>query len=209
MGNGVPMRVEADLFISRYYAQRRNRCVVRLIFINLLASPLGPPTEPSPKSWMATMLIALGIALMAILVSVSARSKMAKREAERLTPRERIDQLKAEHARKQIDSAPLAAHMDRIQEFATMLDNKAERLEQLIAEADERIALLRAHTCTAAPPQKSPPDGSASPSSQRTIDPLARSVYELADAGRSSVEIAQELDEQVGKVDLILALRGR
>ncbi|MBL1219046.1 MAG: hypothetical protein D8M59_16325 [Planctomycetes bacterium] len=40
-----------------------------------------------------------------------------------------------------------------------------------------------------------------------TVDPLTSSVYELADRGRSPIEIARELDEQVGKVQLILALR--
>lgn len=39
-------------------------------------------------------------------------------------------------------------------------------------------------------------------------DPLSASVYELADRGRSAVEIARSLDEQIGKVELILALRG-
>jgi hypothetical protein len=38
-------------------------------------------------------------------------------------------------------------------------------------------------------------------------DPLTASIYRLADAGRSSIDIARELHEQVGKVELILALR--
>lgn len=41
----------------------------------------------------------------------------------------------------------------------------------------------------------------------RNIDPLTESVYQLADAGRNAVSIAQELEEQIGKVELILALR--
>jgi hypothetical protein len=39
------------------------------------------------------------------------------------------------------------------------------------------------------------------------LDPLTRSVYELADGGLAAVDIARRLDEQVGKVELILALR--
>lgn len=39
------------------------------------------------------------------------------------------------------------------------------------------------------------------------LDPLTANVYELADRGRTPVEIARNLDEQVGKVELILALR--
>ncbi|MCK4872158.1 MAG: hypothetical protein KAS72_05500 [Phycisphaerales bacterium] len=38
-------------------------------------------------------------------------------------------------------------------------------------------------------------------------DPLTRRVYQMADRGAEPVEIAQTLDEQVGKVELILALR--
>lgn len=41
----------------------------------------------------------------------------------------------------------------------------------------------------------------------RPNDPLSASVCELSDRGRTPVEIAQLLDEQVGKVELILALR--
>ena len=48
-----------------------------------------------------------------------------------------------------------------------------------------------------------PPPASAVPA-----DPLTTTVYELADAGHGPVEIAQQLEEQVGKVELILALRG-
>ena len=38
-------------------------------------------------------------------------------------------------------------------------------------------------------------------------DPLARSVYALADQGNDPQQIAKELQEHVGKVELILALR--
>lgn len=43
--------------------------------------------------------------------------------------------------------------------------------------------------------------------SERIMDPLMRQIYELADEGATPVEIARKLDEQVGKVELILALR--
>lgn len=38
-------------------------------------------------------------------------------------------------------------------------------------------------------------------------DPLARKVYDLADAGRSTLAIARDLNEHPGKIELILALR--
>jgi len=45
-----------------------------------------------------------------------------------------------------------------------------------------------------------PPPGSSD-------DPLTRSIYELADAGKAAQQIAAELNEHIGKVELILALR--
>ena len=42
-----------------------------------------------------------------------------------------------------------------------------------------------------------------------SLDPLTQSVYELADTGYQPIQIAQELQEQVGKVELILSLRDR
>ncbi len=44
-------------------------------------------------------------------------------------------------------------------------------------------------------------------SQSSVVDRLADSIYELADRGMSSISIAQDLDEQVGKIELILALR--
>jgi hypothetical protein len=45
------------------------------------------------------------------------------------------------------------------------------------------------------------------PSQSLHVDPLARAVFELADAGRTPVQIAGELNEHTGKVELILNLR--
>lgn len=45
------------------------------------------------------------------------------------------------------------------------------------------------------------------PRRDATLDPLTRGVYNLADQGYAPVQIAQELEEHIGKVELILALR--
>ena len=49
--------------------------------------------------------------------------------------------------------------------------------------------------------------GASRMNSEPPSDPLTRQIYEMADQGTTPVEIAQQLDEQVGKVELILALR--
>lgn len=41
------------------------------------------------------------------------------------------------------------------------------------------------------------------------VDAFTRQVYDLADAGQPAMSIAQDLNEHVGKVELILALRSR
>ncbi len=100
--------------------------------------------------------------------------------------------------------------------FATQLNAKSIELEQLIEEADQRIAQLQqvrgqpgsAVRDTLTMDAYSPSPGSGSPASQTPADdPLTKSVYELADQGLTPEQIAQRVGEHVGKVELILALR--
>jgi hypothetical protein len=110
--------------------------------------------------------------------------------------------------------------------MGSQLDAKSHRLEMLVRQADERIAELRrlqgdvpAHDAAAPAPPPSPdrldaasiatpmPDAAAQPEASLPQGALARSVYALADQGLTSAQIAKELDEQVGKVELVLALR--
>ena len=106
--------------------------------------------------------------------------------------------------------------------FSAQLDAKSMRLEKLIDEADARIAELERRQPTGQPAaeaprqepqplrvfesstasQPSPPDADQPDESEAT-----RTIYRLADAGNDAVEIARVLDEHVGKVELILALR--
>lgn len=104
--------------------------------------------------------------------------------------------------------------------FGVQLDAKARRLETLLTQADERIEELR--TLQGQPSRyaedmdsdnERPDEPQQAPSSIRPAvqplveDPLATSVYNLADSGMDAHTIAMQLDEHVGKVELILALR--
>jgi hypothetical protein len=183
-----------------------------------IATLANGETEHDPLSAFVAMLAVLGIVLVAILLTISVRGRIAQRQADKLTPRERIEQIKeragmggdgARGAGAGRASAISAQYLDSVQRLAAQLDNKAERLVQLIVEADERIAALEQverrpqarHPAAAAPEQPAMP----SP----PVDSLTRSIYDMSDAGSTPVEIAQRLDEQVGKVELILALRER
>lgn len=112
------------------------------------------------------------------------------------------------------------------------LETKQAVLRTLIRQADERIAMLNGlldrlpaasisprrlgsqamtSTVTRHDHDRAHRDDSAAAipiiPDRPLSDPLTSSIYELADRGRSPIEIARELNEQVGKVQLILALR--
>lgn len=96
------------------------------------------------------------------------------------------------------------------QRLAAELDAKAERLERLLAEADEVLErgelrpVVKATTMEARHPRRGPvvtPGEGA--------DPLNRQIYGLSDEGLTPVDIAKRLDQPTGKIELILALRGR
>lgn len=200
------------------------RSVTELLLINLIvaAKPEGAP------NWLPPALLALGIVIMFVMVTRSLRSRSARKRAEYLTPREHIDQIKARHRSRRVDDAAASEFVTTATELATRLENKAERLEQLILQADQRLVQLR-HAIDQLDSQAAGDarvvyegegdddvqigdafDGSESPSAElQQDDPLASAVVELAGAGHSPIEIAQQLNEQVGKVELILALRRR
>jgi hypothetical protein len=192
-----------------------------------LANAVNDAQPITTSQWLPAMLVSLGIVIMLVLWTMSMRGRIAKRNAEQLTPREQIDRIKAGHQSRNYDDTHAVEFVTRASEIAARLDNKAERLEQLLAETDDRIMQLR-HLLREASETQSPqrddapsqPDAPPPPKDnidatppppppEHTSDPLTRSVWSLADAGRTPVEIAQELNEQVGKVELILALRSQ
>lgn len=122
-------------------------------------------------------------------------------------------------------------------ELIARIDTKLVLLERLIRDADDRIARLesiqdrivqmetRHDELAFAPSERSPPGSQfsfpetireateakcpspppkASPASRRAED-----IYALADAGRSSIEIANQLQTPVGEIELILGLRSQ
>ena len=98
-------------------------------------------------------------------------------------------------------SHPAQAAPAELRETVDQLEGLTDRLERLIDQADNRIAQLTALTRAGPRPPMEPVHDAA------PTDPLVRRVYELSDEGRESTEIAQQLDEHVGKIELILALR--
>jgi hypothetical protein len=101
--------------------------------------------------------------------------------------------------------------------LTAQIDNRYTRLEQLMAEADQKIKRLEA--LTGAEGRTAPAVAEAQSALQRlrqergapaaTEDPAYQPIFALADRGKSSREIAQELGRQPGEIELILALRQR
>ncbi len=169
------------------------------------------PGADDPQ-WTHYLLLA-GVTL--ITVGLLMRLRKRKRQsALRPDPREQVEQNKQMRGMHG-DLEGLMVEIEQLaRRFGAQLDAKTLQMEQLIKQAEKTIEQLQALNeqgaasrggggriesgDAAAPEQTSPP----SPS-----DPLARSVYELTDRGLASEDIARQLDEHIGKVELILALR--
>ncbi len=180
----------------------------------------------------APILMVAGVVLIAVMLVLSVRRRIAKSQKNTLLPRDRMEQIKM-NSRDRNEVQSLHAEMvEAGTRIVAQIDARAERLEHLIRHADERLDLLdqegdsgrsgQSAAPTAPPPQanpagpfslKQPATPAAAPASPAAAPPaeprdaLSREVFQLADRGLSALKIAQTLDEQVGKIELILALR--
>ncbi|HVT89630.1 MAG TPA: hypothetical protein VHD56_12310 [Tepidisphaeraceae bacterium] len=98
-------------------------------------------------------------------------------------------------------------------QISAQLDTRASKLEILIQQADQRIAVLK-NSAGFAPqrPESSAPIVETEPPRaevEEMPDPRHSEVYSLADSGRDAQQIASELNRPRGEVELILALRGK
>ncbi len=148
-----------------------------------------------------------------LLMTTALLAKLRKRRragANRPTTLEQIEQDRQLRGVRG-DLEQLMVQVEQLaREFGAKLDAKTLALEKVIREAEEKIAQLR----TASVEARSMPSPTSGPRLEGVSalqecgsDPVARSVYALADQGLSAGEIAQRLDEHIGKVELILALR--
>lgn len=103
-------------------------------------------------------------------------------------------------------------------ELLDELDAKVRRLELLIIQADDRIRRLELKGAgwNEAELNASATDVETERGSitrvvlkSESTDPITRQIYDLADAGKDPLSIARETGQATGKIELILALRGR
>ena len=169
------------------------------------------------KMSMTDFLPAAGITLSVTGLLMRYRKRRAVVMAPRLTSHEQLEknrQLRGVRG----DLENLMVEIEQLaKRFGTQLDAKTIELEDLLQKADTRIAELqrlseRNGNNTAAVnagdgTETSAPQSEIQPEPALPDDPLARSVYQLADEGLEPPDIAKQLDEHIGKVELILALR--
>lgn len=91
------------------------------------------------------------------------------------------------------------------------LDTRANKLELLIKQADEKIALLHGagHAIPAGSVAIAAMETAPGLPAALAADPRHLAVYDLADTGQSARQIAQQLGRPHGEIELILALRQR
>jgi len=173
----------------------------------------GSQLDPAPGlpefMLLAGVVMLLGVGLLCLW---QVRGRIARRKKSTPPPRAQIAQIKQRH----VDHADVANLQGELhtaaQKLATQMANRAKHLECLLDRADQRIAELTSQLNASSEVNLAAKgvstDQSAPPAPQEPVlDPLSQRVYDLADTGQNALEIAQSLDEQVGKVELILALR--
>ncbi len=167
---------------------------------------LGLTFDTSVLSPLVPWLPVLGVALITLGVMMRLRHRR-KRVSGQPTAREQLERAKQTRAMK-TDLEELMVEIERLtRRFASQIDAKTAELETLLREADERIGELRRHHGQIPPPPRARAASDPYADATDTADPLSRSVFDLADEGLPPVEIARKLNEHVGKVELILALR--
>lgn len=178
---------------------------------------LGEPQDTgSPVVEALPMFLMLAGVVMLIVVLMGNIKKKSRRRGkeEDLEPHERIEAIRqqANESRSVLDTRT-AETAALVREMTALLDNRSEKLEILIQQADERITRLERlsqeaeqrltprHSETKSTPEP------ARPESTLASDALRQQIYDLADQGHATNEIAQRLGQHAGKVELILALR--
>jgi len=168
-----------------------------------IAEALSQRTGGDP---LASMLFAAGALLLTLWAMLSLRRRLRRRAAgegssQSVSRATRVDRQRAELEQLMVDAEEL------VRRLAALLDNKAARAEQLLDRLERRLRdLERAGSCAPSTAAEAAPASVLESATAAPTDPLREEVVRLAGEGLAPVEIARRLNEQVGKVELILAL---
>lgn len=177
------------------------------------------PPPSAATSWTA---IAVAVATIAYVVFIRPMTRK-KKDKDPLT-RPAPDPGLARQRSVEREMGNLLVELSEMSRQMTgQLDTRAAKLEVLLREADEKIALLRSLGGGGATGGGGPHgvlieakllESDAVPmratdESVAPADPRHAEVYDLADEGQSAQDIARQTGRPRGEVELILALRGR
>ena len=167
----------------------------------------------SAPSWVTPAIVVAGVVLLGVMAAVLIRFRAPTKPGPVID--EPFDSPDPRMMMKEVEDtrARAAELIGVVQRWSSRLDDKMRRLDELLADAEKQLRRLEKfdpRPAATPPPPMSRAPTIAIESKQPRIgdrDALASAVYRLADAGRLPLDIARELNEQVGKVELILALR--
>lgn len=149
--------------------------------------------------WQYPILLGIGILVVGFAMLRMSRQRQLSRNSTSGGGRSAIRS--AENLRDQLD-----ALMVQLEELArstsAQIETRYAKLEVLLDDADRKISRLE--SLLAGEPGGQASGGAPPPDAAR---PEHRRIHELADAGRTPVQIAQETGRDVGEIELILALR--
>ena len=184
----------------------------------MTASVLLGQTGQSPLPWWGYALLMVGIVLVLVLPR-----KLARRS--RILPATRLSE--SDRLRHSMDKL-LVELQEVAREVNATIDTKMVALNQLIEEADRKIAELKKLRSAQPPSDKlttpSPIEEPAGPAPPPSPQPIRRpelpmapeeikrrqteaEVFRLAAEGKTHLEIAQTTGMPRGEVELVLALR--
>ncbi|MCW5755295.1 MAG: hypothetical protein KIT24_11365 [Phycisphaeraceae bacterium] len=168
---------------------------------------LPEPTTSLP-SWVPLGIAMFGfVVLMHTLIRSMRRSRARTSDMSR-PPKERLSELRQEALKRRDPVESLMADATELcQRLASQLDAKAARLEQLIARAESMASNFDRRLAETPTLQRSTHPPADSRPSSAPAEPLMSRVYALADQGLSPRDIAQEVDQPQGHVELMLNLR--
>jgi hypothetical protein len=160
----------------------------------MLADGTDAAAASAVPAWLPWALVGAGGILLLVVIPMLVKGKGAA-----TAPRAN------EHAAAEL--ADLKNRLVEVKKLAATvaddLDKRAERLERLIAQADELL-----ERGADEPPAARGSGGRSAVGASPTVDDMAQRVFALADLGKSAHQIAQALRQPVGNIELMLALRG-
>lgn len=186
--------------------------------------PAGGPSTTSTGSipaWVSPALAIGGFFIIGVIMVNNHRKRFVRdRAGGDPSPAARLAALKRRAGQRDDLDTLIVDVQELTQRCAAQIDNRVAYLETLIADADrriERLTGLNPGSATGSPTGIGQDQGAVGAGLGAGVgarggvggggDLLYREVVRLAGEGLDAVAIARELDEHVGKIELILALR--